>query len=512
MRVLFASSEIYPLAKTGGLADVSAALPRALSALGVDVHLIMPGYPGALLSAVHKNLEATLTGFGGQDVTRIFSARLPDSGLPVWLVDCPALFNRDGGPYQDADGRDWPDNAGRFAHLNRVAARIATGDIVADWRADVVHANDWHTGLLPLLLKQGDGKQPATLFTIHNLAFQGLFPAEQHASLGLAKELLTADGIEFHGRLSFLKAGLRFSDRLNTVSPSYAREILTSEFGCGLHGLLGERESQLSGILNGIDCEVWDPRTDAHLPAWFDMHSMAGKHRCKAELQHELGLAVEPDTPLLIWVSRITHQKMADTTLEILPQLMERDVQFALIGEGDEASERTLTALAASHRGRMAVRIGYDEPLAHRFYAAGDLLVHPSRFEPCGLTPLYAMRHGTIPVVRRVGGLSDTVVDADEHAVRTGAATGFSFEEPSAPALLACVDRALSAYAQPLIWRRMQEQAMARDFSWEASARRYLALYCELADMPAPVCIEPTEAVEAVETALQVDENEAAAA
>ena len=488
MRVLFVSSEIYPLAKTGGLADVSAALPIALAALGVDVRLVMPGYPEALDTADDVKVEAQCGHNGAR--TRVLSARLPDSGLPVWLVDCPALFKRDGGLYQTADGADWHDNHHRFSLLSRVAAKLAMGEIVAGWRADVVHANDWHTGLTPLLLKKA-GAPPATLFTIHNLAFQGLFPAGALGELKLPTELLGPDGIEFYGRISFLKAGIRYSDRVNTVSPAYAREILSPEFGCGLDGLLKERAADLSGILNGIDCAVWNPASDPLLPARFDAHSMAGKHVCKAELQRELGLDAAPDTPLVVWASRLAHQKMTDTTLEMLPALMERDVQFALIGEGDPAYERGFAELARAYPGRVAARIGYEEALAHRFYAAGDILLHPSRFEPCGLTPQYAMRYGAIPVVTSVGGLTDTVRDADAQTMRAGTATGFSFKEQSAPAMLACLDRALDAYAQPFNWRRLQRQAMGQEFGWQASAARYLALYRKLAPLAPQVSGEP---------------------
>jgi starch synthase len=470
------------LAKTGGRADVSAALPRALAAMGVDVRIVMPGYPEALRSAAEKCVQARLRDFGGQESTCIVSARLPDSGLPVWLVDCPALFAREGGLYQDADGNDWADNALRFAHLSRVAARIAGGEIFPDWRADVVHGNDWHTGLLPLLLRDTDsGAPPSTLFTIHNLAFQGLFPHGSLSACGLSENLFTPDGLEFHGQVSFLKAGIRYSDRLSTVSPSYAREILTPEFGCGLDGLLRGRASELEGIVNGVDCEVWDPATDAHLPATFDREALAGKEHCKAELQRELELEIAPQTPLVLWASRLTHQKMADTALAILPRLLQRGVQFALIGEGDTESEREFASLADANRDRMAVRIGYDEAMAHRFYGASDLLLHPSRFEPCGLTPLYGMRYGAIPIVRRVGGLSDTIVDADSSAIEAGAATGFAFQEESPQAMLDCVDRALAAFARPEVGSRIRNQAMARDSSWAVSARRYLALYRKLA-------------------------------
>jgi starch synthase len=489
MRVLFVSSEIYPLAKTGGLADVSAALPIALASLGVDVRLVMPGYPEALDTAADLKLEAQCANNGTP--TRLLRGRLPDSGLPVWLVDCPALFKRAGGLYQNPEGEDWHDNHHRFSLLSHAAAKLAAGHVVTDWRADVVHANDWHTGLLPLLLKRGNGAPPATLFTIHNLAFQGLFPAGSLGELKLPEDLLGPDGIEFYGRISFLKAGIRYSDRFNTVSPSYAREILTPEFGCGLEGLLNDRAGDLSGILNGIDGAVWDPAADPFLPARFDAHAMAGKHVCKAELQRELGLDHAADTPLVVWASRLAHQKMADTALEMLPALMARDVQFALIGEGDPAYEQGFAELARAHPGRVAVRIGYEEALAHRFYAAGDILLHPSRFEPCGLTPQYAMRYGTIPVVSSVGGLTDTVRDADAQAMHDRAATGFSFKEQSAGAMLACLDRALDAYAQPVAWRRLQRQAMGQDFGWQASAARYLALYRALAPLAPQVEGEP---------------------
>ena len=489
MRSLFVSPEIYPLAKTGGLADVSAALPIALSALGVDVRLVMPGYPEALDSAEDIKIEAQCRHDGAR--TRVLSARLPDSGLPVWLVDCPTLFRREGGLYQNTAGEDWHDNHHRFSLLSRVAAKLATGGIVAEWRADVVHANDWHTGLLPLLLKQSAGAPPATLFTIHNLAFQGLFPAGALGELRLPEALMGPDGIEFYGRISFLKAGIRYSDRFNTVSPAYAREILTPEFGCGFDGLLNDRAGDLSGILNGIDCTVWNPAADPFLPARFDAQAMAGKHICKAELQRELGLDHAPETPLVVWASRLAHQKMADTALEMLPALMERDVQFALIGEGDPAYERGFAELAQVYPGRVAAHIGYDEALAHRFYAAGDILLHPSRFEPCGLTPQYAMRYGTIPVVTNVGGLTDTVRDAGAQAMRERTATGFSFEQQSASAMLACLDRAFDAYAQPVAWRRLQRQAMGQDFGWQASATQYLALYRELAPLAPAVEGEP---------------------
>lgn len=480
MHVLFVSSEIYPLAKTGGLADVSAALPRALAALGIDVRLVMPGYPHALLDVVDKTLRAELPGYGGQPLTRLFSARTPDSGLPVWLVDCPAVFNREGGLYLDGHGHEWRDNAERFALLSRVAAGIADGTLVPGWRADVVHANDWHTGLVPVFLRGATRPRPRTLFTIHNLAFQGLFSLSVASALGLPDDILTADGMEFFGRASFLKAGIRFCDRITTVSPTYAREILTPEHGCGLDGVLRARAGDLVGILNGVDYDVWDPAGGRNLPAAFDADDISGKHTCKAELQRELGLPVAPDVPLVIWNSRITQQKMADIVVEVLPTLLARNLQFAVLGEGDPELEARFRAMADAMPERMAARIAYEEPLAHRLNAGGDLLLHPSWFEPCGLSPLYALRYGTLPLVRAVGGLADTVVDAREETLHAGTANGFAFEEPTGQAMLDCVDRALGVYAQPIVWRRMQYRAMTQDFSWARSAQLYLDIYREL--------------------------------
>lgn len=487
MRVLFAASEIYPLAKTGGLADVSGALPLSLAHLGVDVRLVLPGYPQALAAAANKKVKAELGGTSGIAATRLIAARTPDSGLPLWLVDCPSLFQRQGALYCDPHGRDWPDNAQRFAHFNKVVARLALGEFTQDWRPDVVHANDWQTGLLPVLLAKTHGMRPTTLFTIHNLAYQGLFPIAVFSELGLPAEICTPDGIEFYGKLSFLKAGIRYSDRVTTVSPSYAREIITPEYGCGLDGLLRDRASDLSGILNGVDYRIWDPASDSCLPVNFSQRDISGKRICKAELQRELGLQIAPDVPLIVWLSRITGQKMADVVIDALPTILKRDVQFALLGQGDPVLASRFEKAARYHRGRVATRIGYQEPLAHRFQAGGDILLHPSRFEPCGLTPLYALRYGTLPVVRGVGGFADTIVDADERTIPLGTATGFAFTEANANAMVKCLDHAIGLYAQPIVWRKMQRRAMSRDFGWGVSARRYLSLYRQLAPRARPV-------------------------
>jgi starch synthase len=499
MRVLFASSEIFPLAKTGGLADVSAALPQALAALGIDVRLILPGYPRALAEATHKSVVAQIDDFPDAGPARLVSARLPDSGLPVWLVDCPHHFTRPGSLYRDANGQDWPDNADRFAYFDQIAARVALGLIVPKWQADIVHANDWHTGLIPLILRSAPTR-PATVFTIHNLAYQGLFSADCLSRLGVPADSYSPEGMEFYGRISFLKAGIRYSDRLTTVSPCYAREILTTEFGCGLEGVLRERAADLRGILNGADYQVWNPASDPLLPANFDPPHLAGKRVCKSALQDELGLTRDPDAPLLISVSRISHQKMADILAEAIPAIAERGVQLAILGEGDRWLEEKLVAAASQYPGQVAIRIGYEEPSAHRLQAAGDILLLPARYEPCGLSQLYAMRYATLPLVSATGGLSDTVIDSNDETLRLGTATGFEFVGTSSEAMLSGIDRALAIYRQPIAWRQIQRRAMTRDFGWAGPAHEYLGLYRELMGatdpLPAfdPLRVEPAEA------------------
>jgi starch synthase len=458
----------------------------ALAELGVDVRLVMPGYDQALSAAANKVTQAK---FDDPDLPKqLISARMPDTGLPVWLVDCPTLFRRSGGPYQDESGQDWPDNAQRFSHFSQVVARIAADDAGLDWRPDVVHVNDWHTGLVPLLL-QGRPARPATLFTIHNLAYQGVFPAVTLAELDLPGDAFTSDGIEFYGQVSLLKAGIRYSDRLSTVSPSYAREIITPEHGCGLDGLLHARARHLHGILNGVDYRLWNPVTDPHLAQGFTSRDLSGKRACKAELQRELGLDIDPDIPLIVSLSRITHQKMADVVLDALPAILDRPVQFALLGDGDRGMLNRFAETARNWPGRFSAHAGYTEPGAHRLLAGGDLLLHPSRFEPCGLTPLYALCYGTLPIVSAIGGLTDTIVDASSDALRGGTANGFAFREATAPAMVGALDQALALYRQPVAWRRMQATGMARDFGWNASAQHYLAIYRKLAPHARPSAI-----------------------
>lgn len=482
MSVLFASSEISPLTKTGGLADVSAALPVALADQGVDIGLAMPGYPEALDRAQAKQKPIPLGEMLGVGATSLIRARTPDSGLPLWLVDCPALFRRQGGLYVDTDGRDWPDNALRFALLSHAIARLALGHAGANCMPDLVHVNDWHLGLVPGLLAAQANPRPPSILTIHDLAFQGAFPGQVFPRLGLPAQWFTAEGVEFYGQVSFLKAGIRFADRLTTVSPSYAREILTPEFGCGLDGLLRARTGDLVGILNGIDYGSWTPEDPAQVPHPFHARDLSGKRRCKAQLQNELDLGADPDAPLIAFVSRITEQKMADVLPEIAPVIRDQGAQLAICGEGDRSIEQTLRTLGAAHPRQIAVRIGYDDARARRILAGADILAAPARFEPCGLTQMYAMRYGTIPVVRHVGGPADTVIDhgGDEISSRHQG-TGFVFDRPAAADFARAIDRAVGLYRQPVAWRKLQVRAMSRDFRWTRSAARYRALYATLA-------------------------------
>lgn len=476
MRVLFATAEAFPLAKTGGLADVSASLPAALFAAGVDVRLIMPGYPKALARLGRVCEAVRLPKFAGLGPVRLLESTLPGRNLPVWFVDCPDLYNRAGSLYQDEHGADWPDNDLRFGLLNHVTATIAL-DAPTGWSPDLVHANDWHCGLVPLLLAQHGGPRPATLLTIHNLAYQGQFGSERFAGLGLTPDVFST--MEFWGRISFLKAGIVSADAITTVSPNYAKEILTPEYGCGMDGLLRHRAASLTGVLNGADYGLWDPSTDPWLVQNYAPDSFAGKAACKHALRDELGLQ-QSNTPLLVFMSRLVHQKMPDVLLEALPTLLAEGMQFAVGADGEADYRHGFEALAARYPGQVAVRIGYDEPLAHRMLAGADMLLHPSRYEPCGLVPIYAMRYGTIPIVRRSGGMADTVTDYTPGALSSGDATGFVFEPVTVAELTACAMRAFRLYRQPLAWRKLKANGMRRDFSWRHSATAYLGLYRSL--------------------------------
>jgi len=478
MRVLHAAAELFPWVKTGGLGDVVAALPPALAALGIDVRLVLPGFTAFLDALPLSEVTRVRTPFAAERV-RIALADLPESGVRAYLVDHPAFYDRPGSPYGDTDGRDWPDNHRRFALLGWAAAALARG-ADPEWRPDILHTHDWHAGLAPAYLRAADAAVPS-VFTVHNLAYQGFFPAAAFADLALPPSFFAIDGVEFYGGVSLLKAGLFYADRLTTVSPTYAREIQTPAFGNGLDGLLRSRADVLTGILNGIDPAIWSPEQDALLPRPYGVDDAAsGKTAAKAALQRQFGLEENADAPLFGAVTRLSPQKGLDLLLPVLPALIADGGSLALVGSGDADLEAAFVAAATAYPGRVAIEIGYDEALSHLVMAGADIVLVPSRFEPCGLTQLYAMRYGALPLVRRTGGLADTVVDANAVTLADGSATGFVFDQESSEALLEAAQRAIALYGDRASWRRVMRQAMSRDFSWAASARQYEAVYAAL--------------------------------
>lgn len=477
LEVLAIASELYPLVKTGGLADVTGALPAALKPHGVRVRTLLPGYPAVLAGLQGARTVRLLPDFYGGP-SRLLAGTA--AGLELYVLDAPHLYDRPGGPYAGPDGQDFADNARRFAALARAGASIAQG-LVPRYRPKVVHTHDWQTGLTPAFLVYDGGPRPGLVATIHNLAFQGQFDRRLLADLGLPPRAFTHDGVEYYGDIGFLKAAVRLSDRITTVSPTYAAEICTPERGMGMDGLLHGRADRLSGILNGIDTTVWDPAHDALLAAPYDAQSLDARAANKAALQARLGLAADPAAPLFGVVSRLSWQKGLDLLLASLPLLMAEGAQLAVLGAGEPELERGFRKAAGAHPGRVGCVFAYDEPLAHQIQAGVDALVVPSRFEPCGLTQLCALRYGAVPVVARVGGLADTVIDATPMSLASGAATGVQFAPVETPMLESAIRRALALYRSPEAWRRLQVNGMACDVSWAQSAARYAALYAELA-------------------------------
>ncbi|MBS1229676.1 MAG: glycogen/starch synthase, ADP-glucose type [Proteobacteria bacterium] len=479
MRILHVAAEIYPLVKTGGLADVVAALPAALVKRGLDVRILLPGLPGILNGMTGLEPVFQIGPVFGAAVVTLLRGRLPDSGLSAYVIDAPFLFRREGNTYVGPDGRDWSDNHRRFGLLGWVAAHLACGELDAAWRPDVIHAHDWHAGLAPLYIAQNPGLKTATVFTVHNLAFQGRFSNDCLAELALPVGQLTPPGIEFHGGISFMKAGLVYANRITTVSPTYAREVRTAEFGYGLEGVLRDRGTDLSGILNGVDYAVWNP-ADPDIASAYRADDLAGKLACKLALQSELGLSSEAAGPLFVVVSRLFVQKGMDLLLAALPELIGEGAQLAVLGTGDDDLETGFRRAAAVNPEQVAVFVGYDEAMAHRFIAGGDVLLVPSRFEPCGLTQLYALRYGTLPLVRRVGGLADTVIDASAENLAADRATGFVFADAASQAIGKRIREACALYRDRRAWQQVQRRAMLQDFSWDDSAAHYESLYRSL--------------------------------
>ena len=466
MRVLFATPECAPLTKTGGLGDVSAALPAALRAQGNDVRVLLPRYREIDPAGAEERAQLRLLGM---------EVRVLEKG-DCLLVDVPALYDRDGNPYQDAAGVDWPDNALRFGLLSRVAALLAGSASPLAWRPEVLHCNDWPAALAPVYL-HFEPARSGTVMTVHNLAFQGIFDAALLERLELPRATFAIEGVEFYGRLSFLKGGLVYADAISTVSPTYAREIQTEELGCGLDGVLRERRGVLRGILNGVDGEIWNPMTDPHIAERYSWTSLERKAANKLALQSRLNLAPAPQAPLLGVVSRFTHQKGIDLLAGAVDELVQLGAQVCVLGRGEREYEAALSAAAARHPGRVACAIGFNEELAHLIEAGADMFLMPSRFEPCGLNQMYSQRYGTPPVARATGGLIDTIMDGE---------TGFLFAPAESAALVAAVNRALAIYGDARRWRELQRRGMTRDFSWAGPARQYAGLYAAHARAPVP--------------------------
>tara|TARA_R110001592_G_scaffold363371_1_gene685820 strand:- start:479012 stop:480457 length:1446 start_codon:yes stop_codon:yes gene_type:complete len=473
-RLLFAASEAYPLIKTGGLADVAGSLPEVLRQQGMDVRLLLPGYQPVLdtLEAAAPMAEFEMAG----SPVGLVSTRLPGTDLEVWLLVHPLFSERPGNPYHDPQGHPWPDNADRFMLLSRVAAAIATGHAGLAWKPDVLHCNDWHTGPAIALTHLSE-QRPRTVFTIHSLAHMGLFDRATFNRLGLPEHFWNDSALEYYGQCSFIKGGLVYADYITTVSPTYAREICESPGGMGLEGLLRQRRERLVGILNGIDNKVWNPATDPYLECCYGAETLADKAINKRALQAALGLEPREDCPLVGIVGRLVEQKGLELILPVLNEILASPVQIAVLGTGDPVYERALKAAAAANPGNMAVVLAYDESLAHKIEASADIFLMPSLFEPCGLNQLYSLRYGTLPLVRQVGGLADTVVDCSAQTLAAGTATGFVFQRPEASELLACLSRATSLWYDKETWRQLQLTAMGQDFSWQQSAQRYQELY-----------------------------------
>ncbi|HEX9531654.1 MAG TPA: glycogen synthase GlgA [bacterium] len=472
MKILFCVSEAVPLAKTGGLADVGGALPAALAAVGCDVRVVLPRYR-SVSERGWRPVGTVEVSSGGEAVSgTILDGTMPETAVPIWLVDQPKYFDRSG-LYGEA-GRDYPDNLVRFAFFCRaVLAWVGR----QSWKPDLIHCNDWQTALIPPLIRAGRAERTPTMLTIHNLAYQGLFPAQDFALTDLPASFFTMAGLEFWGQVNVLKGGLVFADTLTTVSETYAREIQTEEFGAGLDGVLRDRARDLWGILNGVDYRVWDPSHDSLIPAQYSAEDLTGKRICKEHLQREFSLYERPDIPIVGMVTRLVDQKGLDLVEAALDDLFALGVQFVVLGAGDPRYEQVLGDLPRRYPKRAGVRVGFDNALAHRIEAGADLFLMPSRYEPSGLNQLYSLRYGTVPVVRHTGGLADSIVDTTPDTLAAGTANGFAFVAYEAQAMLEALRRALDTFRTPHTWRRVQKTGMAADFSWTASARKYHALY-----------------------------------
>lgn len=475
MNVLSVASEVFPLIKTGGLADVAGALPLALAGNGIRMRTLLPGYPAVMQQLARPRKVATLASVFGDEM-RILSAT--HAGLELLILDAPAYFDRTGGPYVDVTGRDYTDNWKRFAALCHAGAEIARG-LLPDWTPQVVHAHDWQAAMTPVYMRYTGLERVPNVITVHNLAFQGQFGPEIFPELGLPQDAFSFEGLEYYGDVGFLKGGLRTAWEVTTVSPTYAQEITTPQYGMGLEGLINARANELMGIVNGIDTSVWDTATDPHIPANYGPSSLRMRAKNRSALADRFGL-IDDNGPLFCVVSRLTWQKGIDLIAELADWIVAEGGKLAVLGSGDQGLEGALLAAASRHRGRVGIVIGYDEPLSHLMQAGADAILIPSRFEPCGLTQLYGLRYGCVPIVGRTGGLADTVIDANEAALAARVATGFQFAPVDVEGLRQALRRAFTAFREPKVWARLQKQGMKCDVSWERSAERYAKLYSSL--------------------------------
>lgn len=473
MKILHVCSELYPLLKTGGLADVTGALPFAQQQNGDDVRVLMPAYPAVVAGLPQSGVVGTFATFAGEVTLRYTDY----NGLGIYLIDAPHLYQREGNPYHDPYYNDYGDNYLRFALLGWFGAELGD-DLDSWWKADVVHAHDWHAGMACAYL-HAKGRPAKSVFTIHNLAYQGQFHYRHLAEIGLPPEMFNVNGVELNGQISYLKAGLYYADHVTAVSPTYAKEITTTEYAYGLEGLLGtlQQQGKLSGVLNGVDYQIWNPELDSHLPANYKLKSMTGKTQCKTELQKAFQLPQDKNALVFVMVTRLTAQKGVDLLLQALPQVLKDGVQFILLGSGDSQYEQAFSQLELQYPQQVSVEIGYNEALSHLVIAGGDVILVPSRFEPCGLTQLYGLKYGTLPLVRATGGLADTVMDCQKESLKDRSATGFVFAAADAAALVSAFERAQALWQAKPQWYKVRINAMEADFSWQLAAEKYSVIY-----------------------------------
>ncbi|MDP8051231.1 glycogen synthase GlgA [Pasteurella atlantica] len=473
MRVLHVCSELYPLLKTGGLADVLGALPFAQKEIGIDARVVLPAYPAIIAGITNTVIVNEFDNFAGHIILRYGEY----NGIGVYLIDAPHLYAREGNPYYDENYNDYLDNYKRFALLGWVGAELTTG-LDSWWKAEVVHAHDWHAGLTSAYLAH-KGRSAKSIFTIHNLAYQGNFSADHLYEIGLPSEMFNINGLELNGQISYLKSGLYYSDKVTAVSPTYAKEITTSEFGYGLEGLLAtlEQQGKLFGILNGVDENIWHPNNDPYIKDHYKLKFMTKKRKNKEKLQSYFNLPQQADALLFVMVTRLTEQKGVDLVVDSAEEIVKQGGQLVILGSGATELEQNINELAIRYPENIAVRIGYDEALSHLIIAGGDVILVPSRFEPCGLTQLYGLKYGTLPLVRSTGGLADTVVNSTSENIKARTATGFVFDDASSEALNQAICNAFTLWQKQRLWFSVRTVAMEQDFGWKISAKHYQQLY-----------------------------------